>query len=297
MHAAEGTVSESLRSGRRSEHLIDGRDFEGELQLHFYNSLLLSGATEARRASEQWEGGADANMFAAVSVFLARGHDQPISRTPTSSKVPLESLFGKLSQLVAANEQTKEQNHRQQIVSSIPRPDPDAASLLLLNGTLDRALIESLISTRSEYVTYAGSMNRPPCSENVDWILLNRPLRLPLGLSQWPLNANPNLNSPETNVLPNANAGSHDPSSSGSLALSGLLLPWNQDNIRPLKPRHGRLLRTSINLLAPPTEAGSAPSIGDKVSRRGQRFQFLAQSNDQLVSLRVDRNHVWHKEN
>jgi hypothetical protein len=197
--AAEG-APEALRAPMSSEHLINGRSFDAELQLHFYNLHLASSGQEALRlANEQ----------------------------------PLASLFAVISVLISLPSRDQQQQRQQQQPDQTGRIDGDnktAAGPLdflldhlhrlqnqgdVLELRLSRAQLDALLTDKRQYVTYQGSMNRPPCAESVDWIVLNRPLRVDERKFMQLFE--------RTNT--------------------------NQENIRPIKQLNNRLLRTTINNL------------------------------------------------
>lgn len=175
------------RSGpKSSEHLIDGRSFDAELQLHFYNKRLASSAAEAQQLAGQDEG--RPSLFAAISVFLISAAAAASGEQPSATRLLVDELM--LNNLSSLENQG------------------DSVEL-----TVERQQIERLVPDRRHYISYQGSMNRPPCSESVDWILVNRPLRM----------------------------------DSGKFRQLYEKLNTNQENIRPVKPLNRRLLRTTIN--------------------------------------------------
>lgn len=197
---AEKRISESLARPRRSEHLINGRDFDGEIQLHFYNQLFIHSAEQARQIVEDQytsEKGSESNLFAAISILLER-KPEPEAKTNHHHSGTNTDLSDFLKILIDARDAKRAQIH---------------------HLAFKKTLFESLITTKSEYVTYQGSLNRPPCTENVDWILLNRALKVSGSLFDRLFGSNPSLNQ-------------------------------DYDNVRPVKPRFNRLLRTSINVVA-----------------------------------------------
>ena len=176
----ENSVPEALKSGKSSEHLLDGRSFDGELQLHFYNKHLASSATEAQELANE---DSRPNLFAVVSVFLLAAANSSGKASPSAIDFILDNL-GAL------------QNQGNSIELE-----------------LDRSRIESLVPSKREYITYQGSLNRPPCVEGVDWILINKALRV------------------------------------DRVKFQALFerLNTNQENIRPVRALNRRLLRTTIS--------------------------------------------------
>lgn len=184
-------VPEALKSGKSSEHLIDGAAFEGELQLHFYNRHLASSGSRAQQLALE----SRPNLFAAISVFIvsrkwknASGRrEEPKEDLRLAQQTPLDFMLDNLSAV------------------------PNQGDTVELK--LTRAHIESLVTDRQHYITYQGSMNRPPCAESVDWILLNKALKV------------------------------------DQHKLVGLFekLSSNQENIRPVRALNRRLLRTTIS--------------------------------------------------
>lgn len=186
--SSSGAASPANAASKSSEHLIDGKSLDAEVQLHFYNKQLALSSHEALNLINS--AGAPASLFTIISVFVSLR--RPTTTTTTASNAttdgPLDFIFNNLQAL---------QNQGNAIELRLPRHH-----------------IDSLITTQSDYITYQGSLNRPPCAESVDWILLNKALRVDLE----------------------------------KFALLYEKLNTNQENIRPIKPLNGRQLRTSINL-------------------------------------------------
>jgi len=194
----EGGPPEHLRQGKTSEHLIDGRPFDAEIQLHFYNRQLASSAAEALRLSDERPIG---SLFAVVSVF-AIGHSPELSPSTSANN---HSSLGRHQQ----------SGHKQRpamgfLLDNLDSLQNQGSSLAV---RVSRRQIMELITDRRHYVTYEGSLNRPPCSETVDWILLNKPVPLDL-----------------------AKLGQ----------LFDKLQNTNQENVRPINGLFNRQLRTSI---------------------------------------------------
>lgn len=184
-----------------SEHWIDGRALDAELQLHFYNKHLAKSAQHALRLLEPGPSIDPAgalpladdsrpNLFAVISVFLLR--QQGAADNQSHEYKPLDFVIDNLAAI---------QNQG------------NAVEL-----ELDKRRLESLVPETRQYVTYQGSLNRPPCSEGVDWILVNRALR---------------IESSKFELLFNSQGGGQ--------------LNTNQDNARPVMPLNRRLLRTTID--------------------------------------------------
>lgn len=190
---------DTLKLGKTSEHLIDGRAFDGELQLHFYNSHLISTSTDAKRLAEDSEE-SRSNLFAVICVFL-------LTRRP-SQLMPEPELYSDSKASSQMNENLF--NPLDFIWDNLGSISAEGNSIEL---RLNRSQIESLVPNKRHYVTYQGSQNRPPCAENVDWIILNQALRVDGRKYQF--------------LFEN--------------------LSTSQENIRPVKPLYGRLLRTTIN--------------------------------------------------
>lgn len=211
--------SANLATAKTSEHLVGGHAFDGELQLHFYNKHSASSASEALRFASEGEG-ARPNLFAAVSVFIQTVTSK--EETSVSLKSPLDFILDNLSAI------------------------PNESNTIELQ--LTRKHLQSLVTTSSEYLTYQGSMNRPPCVESVDWILLNRALRV------------------------------------DSSKFDGLFekLNTNQENIRPVRPLNRRLLRTTISNLQVKIQGTLRKSDSPRDdAKSATRFQ-LCQSNEQV---------------
>lgn len=216
--ATSGTaVGQSSRASASSEHLIDGRAFDAELQLHFYNRHLANSGQHALRLLEGGLSGAGTptlspvaedsrpNLFAVVSVFVLR------SQGHGNRSNPLDFVIDNLGAI---------QNQG------------NAVEL-----ELSRSRLEALVGERRHYVTYQGSLNRPPCAEGVDWILVNRALRVEAGKFESLF------------------------SSQG-----GGQLNTNQDNVRPPMALNRRLLRTTIDNRLQEEERAYSLEVG-KVSR------------------------------
>lgn len=188
---------EALRAGKSSEHLIDGRSFEGELQLHFYNRQLASSAAESLKlASAQ----PFASLFAVISVFISLTPARPLAANTTAAQGgPLDFLLDNLAALQSAGNS--------------------------IELRLARRHLEALVPERRHYLHYSGSMSRPPCAESVDWILLNKVLRV-------------------------------EAERFGQLFERS---NTNQENVRPVQALNGRLLRTSISNLRTPEHSNPNP--------------------------------------
>lgn len=194
---------DALRAVTSSEHLIDGRAFDGELQLHFYNNHLVSGPLEAKRLSEDFDG-SRSNLFAVISVFLLATRPQlQLQSQPKPKPKPLPTT--------QMNESLSLAGPLDFILDNLALIPNDGNSIEL---QLNRSQIEALVPTMRHYVTYQGSQNRPPCAENVDWIILNQGLRVEPAKFQY--------------LFENLNT--------------------NQENIRPIRPLNRRLLRTTISI-------------------------------------------------
>lgn len=202
---AEEQMPEALKTGKSSEHLIDGGAFEAELQLHFYNRHLASTSAQAFQLALE----SRPNLFAAISVFIV-----------AKRVVDDEENDGKEHDKSGYIERTKQQAHK---INSSSHHSPidfilDNLSVIPNQGNLvelklTRHHIESLITDHKHYITYQGSMNRPPCAENADWILLNKAIKV----------------------------------EEFKLARLFEKSTTNQENIRPVKALHRRLLRTTIS--------------------------------------------------
>lgn len=190
---------EHLRIGKTSEHLIDGRSFDAEVQLHFYNRQLASSANEALRFANEKPIG---SLFAVLSVFVL------LQQGPQNSSIsgPLDFLLDNLQALQSPGSSMELQ--------------------------LSRRQMSDLITDDREYVTYSGSLNRPPCSETVDWILLNKPLKV----------------------------------SDAKLMEYFEKVNTNQDNIRPVNRLNNRLLRTTIAVGKQARDQAGQESTCSKVS-------------------------------
>lgn len=220
-----------------SEHLIDGRSFEAELQLHFYNAHLASSAREALRQADE---APPASLFAVISVFislqpqqLGKPGSQPVEAAAMTTNQTLAFLLDNLGRL---------QNQGDTLEVKVARRELDV-----------------LITDPKQYVTYQGSMNRPPCAESVDWILLNKALRV-------------------------------DAAKFGQLFER---INTNQENIRPVRQLNGRPLRTTISNLSVrkgrdpdqcQTARGSHGGQTPEVSRRTRELSRCAECLHLVVS-------------
>lgn len=199
-------VAESLRWGQTSEHLIDGRAFDGELQLHFYNAHFIYNNKEARRVSQATNQIGSTyfhpNLFSVISVFiLAQNNNNKDELEPKQQQQQQQqlNLNGPLDFIL---------NNLNSINDPLKRS---------IEFSVNRTLIEMLIPNKRHYVTYHGSLNRPPCTENVDWIILNQGLQVERSKLQL-LFGNP------------------------------LFAGGSNENIRPINAINKRLLRTTISL-------------------------------------------------
>lgn len=241
---AEEQVPEALKSGKSSEHLINGDSFEAELQLHFYNRHLASSSAQALQLAFE----SRPNLFATISVFIV------------TTKVKNNHQSGNNENNKKEKQQTANNNQSSPIDFILDNLNviPNQGNLVELK--LTRKHIESLITDRNHYITYQGSMNRPPCAENVDWILLNKAIKID-----------------ET-----------------KLEVIFEKLTTNQENIRPVKALHRRLLRTTISKLefVPSTKENSASECGDDKQRRvslelGELFWRLSRTLSTFYVLSI----------
>lgn len=119
-----------------SEHTIDNTRFPAEVQLYHFNSQLYSNWSEAARSP---------NGVAALSILVQR----------TNFEHPTENIqLKKISNLLKTGKNSKG------VVSSI----------------LDFSVQNLLPETIKFFMTYEGSQTQPACSENVEWIILNKPI-------------------------------------------------------------------------------------------------------------------------
>lgn len=232
-------------SAKSSEHLVDGRAFDGELQLHFYNGRLASSAAHAQRlVTSSGVGGQDApaNLFASVSVFLLT---VPAPVRPQGRSAPAASA--------ATNQQQQQRNSTELpldfLLANLDKLESQGDQIEL---ELKRHQLEELLVDREQYIHYQGSMNRPPCAESVDWILLNKALRVDMEKFRALFER----------------------------------LNTNQENVRPVKPLNRRLLRTTINNLARTDrlEADRPPSTSVDQTRATNSNQLAAEC-DAMSSL------------
>lgn len=238
-----GPTGERVKS---SEHSIAGRSFDGELQLHFYNRHLAASLAEAQQhlsagtgatgsLDGSFDGGGGAggsqdarpSLFAAIAVFLVASENATTATTPAPGG-PLDFVLDNLGAI--ANE----------------------GSAIELE--LGKRQLEALLTSRRQYITYQGSLNRPPCAEGVDWILLNRALRI------------------EGRKL--------------AALFSSERLNTNQENVRPVKALNNRLLRTTISLS--PATALPGSSTGRRRKQKQRQRLRLRQKQQKLSSLSND---------
>lgn len=122
-----------------SEHLIDGNQFPGEVQLYFYNSQLY----------QSFEDGATkSNGVAAIAILIQVSTDSKLSN-PQLKRIThaLKNITSKGSS---------------QYINALNMND-------LMNITTGGAISRN-------YMTYEGSLTEPGCYETVTWIILNKPI-------------------------------------------------------------------------------------------------------------------------
>lgn len=131
-----------------SEHKINGRHFEAELQLFAYNSILFKSYEEAI--------GKPSGLLA-ISIL--------IDLTPNKKQNPSEA---------------KETRHRVENLELNHLVAVITKRLLYRDSqVLVRSLnVSNLLPELNDYVTYDGSLTTPGCQESVTWLILNRPLYL-----------------------------------------------------------------------------------------------------------------------
>lgn len=205
---AEEQVPEALKTGKSSEHLIDSGAFEAELQLHFYNRHLASTSAQAFQLALE----SRPNLFAAISVFIVADRVVVLDDDDDGKEHDKNGKTGYIERLKQQGHKVNSSHHSPiNFILDNLSVIPNQGNLVELK--LTRHHIESLITDHKHYITYQGSMNRPPCAENVDWILLNKAIKV------------------------------------DELKLAKLFekSTTNQENIRPVKALHRRLLRTTIS--------------------------------------------------
>jgi len=144
-----GGEGASHHSSAGSEHRIDGRPFDGELQLFAYNWQLYKDFHEASSAP---------NGLLAISILISSQSATNNKTTTTETKKTTTSE--KFQSLVdQAGESLKYQGQFLHV-----------AEFSLLELFPEHSL--------DQYVTYEGSLTWPGCQESVTWLLLNRPLYL-----------------------------------------------------------------------------------------------------------------------
>ena len=126
---------------RGSEHLIDGFTFPAELQMFFYNSQLYPNWSDASHKPH-------GVVVMAILIQL------------TNFEHPHENHMVKMAADVLKNSASKDTRSR-------------SKQILINFSILD--LLPTKTSLKA-FITYEGSLTQPSCSENVDWIILNKPL-------------------------------------------------------------------------------------------------------------------------
>ena len=119
-----------------SEHQINNKTFDAELQLVAFNAALYASFGEA--ASRP-------HGVLAVAVLVKQ------LRAPSA----FVTTSGELAKLAAAAASVKLRNRRTLVAA--------------LN-------VSALLSDAHNFVTYDGSLTSPPCAETVTWLVLNKPL-------------------------------------------------------------------------------------------------------------------------
>ncbi|RWS17749.1 carbonic anhydrase-related protein 10-like protein [Dinothrombium tinctorium] len=123
-------------NSRGSEHRINGFTFAGELQLYAYNTHLYSNWSEAEVKSH--------GIMAIAILIKLTNYEHPEDNQQLLQMIhALKNLSSKTSQ-----------------------------SQQIYNFSISDLLSESL----KYYITYEGSLTKPSCSENVQWIILNKPI-------------------------------------------------------------------------------------------------------------------------
>lgn len=173
---------------RGSEHSIDGYAFPAEIQLFFFNSQLYPNWSDA---SSRPHG------VAALSILIQLSNFEH----------PHENSQLKLASDTLRTGVSKSDPSKSASVTSSKK------SLNLMNFSINDLLPAKSSSSFRSFITYEGSLTQPSCSENVDWILLNKPLYI----------SGHNLNQMRNTI---AGFG---------------------DNFRPIQPTLTRCIRTNID--------------------------------------------------
>lgn len=197
-----------------SEHLIDGAQFPGEVQLYFYNSQLYSSFEEASGRS---------NGIAAIAMLIQVSPDSKLSNpqlkrithalkniTLKGSSQYIHSLsISDLTGIISTNNVIMAPSGSKNFENL-------AANSVNLPSNFDDKVSPS--SGYKQYITYEGSLTEPGCYETVTWIILNKPIYM-------------------TNHLFHSLIHSMSSESSHHSA----------DNFRPIQKLNGRSMRTNID--------------------------------------------------
>lgn len=146
-----------------SEHQINGKPLEGELQFHFYNPSLASSQEIALQMAQDQKG---SRLFAIVSFMLS---------SSSSSSLQNKTSKGSSGSGSGSSEQRTADFLLDNIFDLLNLQTTGAE----LNSELSASsLLELLSISSSEFVSYFGSLTKPPCSESANWIIANKALLL-----------------------------------------------------------------------------------------------------------------------
>ncbi|XP_067649508.1 carbonic anhydrase 2-like isoform X1 [Haliotis asinina] len=161
-------VLHSIHFHSPSEHLVDGKRFDGELHLVHYNKRY--GSVGASVGKE--------DGLAVVGVFLevirslhtlSIGFHETKGTTTFSSFYTLRSSLLSDSAIVPQVAGESEDNAFNRFVDGVAKLKGDEAE----NVSLDP---RELLLMTDDYYTYKGSLTTPPCSESVRWVVMDLPV-------------------------------------------------------------------------------------------------------------------------
>lgn len=125
-----------------SEHHINNKSFDAELQVLAYNSLFYKNFEEA---STKPQG------LLAVSILI-----KSINKTVSDSSLPAKQVTSESLDLIASKFEFIKFRGQQVLLEAFN--------------------FSTLLSDKENFVTYEGSLTIPACYESVTWVVLNKPL-------------------------------------------------------------------------------------------------------------------------
>lgn len=230
-----------------SEHLIDGAQFPGEVQLYFYNSQLYNSFEEASGRS---------NGIAAIAMLIQVSPDSKLSNqqlkrithalkniTLKGSSQYIHSLsISDLTGIISTNNVMMAPSGSKNFANLAPN------SLNLPSNFGDKM---SPSSGYKQYITYEGSLTEPGCYETVTWMILNKPIYM-------------------TNHFFHSLIHSKSSESSHHSA----------DNFRPVQKLNGRSMRTNIDFSF--NFHSYHPSASDSITSQNTLESTLSKSSTSL---------------